>query len=377
MKSLLFVVNVDWFFLSHRLPIALTAQQKGYTVTLVAADTGKKAEIEKWGIRVIPIPFERSGTNPLHELTCIVALFKLYRRERPDVIHHVTLKASLLGALAAKLSGARNVVNAISGLGYNFTNGRRGFVQWMVRRMVEMAFRSKYFRFILQNPDDVEMIANLHLVPPQNCYLIKGSGVDLTQFAFTPTPGQATVRFLFPARILEDKGIYELIEAAALLKDRYREQAEFVLAGDCDMDNPTGIHKEKLLSMLDGNYIRWIGYRSDMLPVYQQASVVVLPSYREGLPKALIEACAIGRAIITTDVPGCRECVQNQYNGLLVPAKNAGALAAACRYFIENREAISTYGSHSRKKAEAEFGIDRVVEKTLSIYKDILSASRK
>ena len=368
MKSLFIVVNVDWFFLSHRLPIALEAQKKGYKVTIVTADTGRRTEIESYGLRVVDLPFERSGTNPLHELKCILALARIYRRERPDVIHHVTLKASLLGSIAAKLTGNNQIVNAISGLGYNFTNGRQGVVQWVVKAMIRRAFTSKHFRFILQNPDDLEMLASLDLVPRDHLYLIKGSGVDLTQFKYTISQQSDKVRFLFPARILADKGVMELIEAALMLKEKYSDCAEFILAGDCDQHNLAAISEADLKRAIDDTFVQWVGFQKNIKLKYEESSVVVLPSYREGLPKSLIEACAIGRAIITTNVPGCRECVEPGYNGLLVGAKEVAELASACEYFILHREKIEEYGRNSRLKAEKEFGIEHVVEKTLLIY---------
>lgn len=368
MKSVFIVVNVDWFFLSHRLPIALEAKRRGYRVTIIAANSGKRTEIEQYGLNYIEVPFARSGTNPLHEMRCIAMLSRLYQKHRPDVIHHVTLKASLLGSFAAKLIGQKYVVNAISGLGYSFTDNRKGVVPTVVKQMVVAAFKSRSFRFILQNPDDVELISGLKLVPRENIFLIKGSGVDLSVFYYSPVTNTSIVRFLFPARILADKGVMELIEAALILKKEYEGEAEFVLAGDCDLENPTGIGEEKLKLLIDGSYIRWIGYQKNMQTVYNQSSVVVLPSYREGLPKSLIEACATGRAIITTDVPGCRECVEENYNGLLVAAKNSKELAEACAYFIIHKNAINEFGANSRKKAEAEFGVERVVEKTLEIY---------
>jgi len=368
MKKLFIVVNVDWFFLSHRLPIALAAKGQGYEVTIVTANTGCKEEIESYGLSFIEVPFERSGTNFVHELKCIRLLRKLYRKHKPDVIHHVSLKACLLGSLAAKIVGHKNVVNAISGLGYNFTEDRGGLVQQITRGMISVAFKSKTFRFILQNHDDVDLISKLKLVPPENIVLIKGSGVDLNLYAYTELPKIDKMQFLFPARMLYDKGLNELIEAANILKSKIADKAEFILAGDCDLENLSAIKPNELQKKVDNDYIKWIGFQKNMIPVYQQASVVVLPSYREGLPKSLIETCAIGRPIITTNVPGCRECVIDGYNGRLIDVKNTEALASAILEFVDNKHPMEQYSKNSRSIAEKEFSIENVINKTIEVY---------
>jgi hypothetical protein len=163
-KNLFIVTNVDWFFLSHRLPIALAAQKEGYAVTIIAKNTGKKDEIESHGLQFIDIPFDRSGSNPFHELKCILLLYRLYKKNKPDIIHHVTLKAALLGCIAAKLSGRKNVVNAISGFGYNFTADRDGFKQKIIKNGMKWAFKSNSFHYIFQNPDDINQFVQLEYV---------------------------------------------------------------------------------------------------------------------------------------------------------------------------------------------------------------------
>lgn len=372
--KLFFVANVDWFFMSHRLPLALEALKEGDKVWLLTADTGRKQEIEALGIRFLTIPFKRSGRNPLHELRCLWLLCKYYRRYRPDVIHHITLKAALLGSLAAKLTFSRGVVNAISGLGYNFTDGRDGLLQKIVRLLIRTAFRSRRFSFILQNPDDVKTIRELHLVPPSHIHLIKGSGVDLEVFSYMPPYPKEKLHVLFPARILLDKGVMEFIEAAKSIREEAKGKVLFVLAGDCDRENLAVLREENLLPLLEQGYIEWIGFQKNMLPVYQQSDIVVLPSYREGLPKSLIEACAVGRPVVTTDVPGCRECVREGWNGFLVPAKDSGALVKSLLQLIKDGELRVLFGQNSRKLAEQEFSLTAVIEKHREIYTELASS---
>ena len=365
--KIVFVTNVDWFFISHRLPLALHAIKEGNKVYLLTADTGKKTEIESYGIKFINVPFVRSGSNPFHELKCVLILRKLYKQIKPDFIYQVTLKASLLGSLAAKLCGQKNVVNAISGLGYNFIDGRDGLLQKTIKLVIRLAYKSKNFSFIIQNPDDLAMIKRLNLVPEENVFLIKGSGIDLKEFYYKNPIENNKVRILFPARILIDKGVMEFLNAAKLIREKVNERAIFILAGSCDNNNLAVLKEEILLDYLEDGYIEWIGYQQKMFDVYVNSDIVVLPSYREGLPKSLIEACAVGRPIITTDVPGCRECVVDGYNGYLVPAKDIEKMSEYLLKLIGDSELRKELGLNSRKLAEREFSIDKVIEKTFSI----------
>ncbi|MDO5665374.1 MAG: glycosyltransferase family 4 protein [Bacteroidia bacterium] len=371
------VVNVDRFFLSHRLPLALEAVKRGYDVYLLSADTGKRKEIEAYGIKFLNVPFQRSGQNVFHEINCVRILSNYYKKFQPDIIHHVTLKATLLGSLAAKRAKISNVINAISGMGYNFTNGRNGLLQKTIKVVMNIAFKSKYFYFILQNPDDLRLMKGFNFVPESHYKLIKGSGVDLEEFSFTEAKEKDKIRILFPARILYDKGIMELIGAANSLRDKWEGKIIFILAGDCDKNNKAVIHQLDLEKLLVPGYIEWIGFRKDIISQHQQSDIVILPSYREGLPKSLIEACAIGRPIITTDVPGCRECVVDGYNGYIVPAKTVEPLAQAIDKLCASKEERIEMGRNSRKLAEKEFSIESVVEKTFSIYDETLNRDRK
>lgn len=372
-KALFIVVNVDWFFLSHRLPIALAAKEKGYRVTIVSKDTGKREEIEALGLRFINVEFERSGANPLHELRCIKILYKIYKLEKPDIIHHVTLKASLLGCLAVKLSGIKRIVNAISGFGYNFTDERTGIKQRIIRTMMNMAFKSKKFHFIFQNPDDINQFMKFNFVSESQIHLIKGSGVDLNKFTYEKPISKEKVQVILPARMLYDKGIIEFIQAAKKIKDKVVDKAEFVLVGDCDTINLSGIKEEDIKREIDVPFLNWIGFKKDIFSVIKNSDIVVLPSYREGLPKSLIEACAVGRPIVTTDVEGCRECVIEGYNGYLVPAKNIETLSEKMEDLINDPEKRTRMGLNGRILAEKNFSIDSVIREHLRIYKDLES----
>ena len=217
------------------------------------------------------------------------------------------------------------------------------------------------------------MMKQLHLAEDSHYCLIKGSGVDLDEFVYSVPLNIEPIKILFPARILYDKGIMELIYAAGILEDDYKGKVLFLLAGNCDDDNLASMSESELKKHLVPNYLEWIGFQKQMVPIYQECDIVVLPSYREGLPKSLIEACAIGRPVVTTDVPGCRECVIDNYNGFLVPAKNSDSLASALKRLIDDKELRLSFGKNSRIIAEKEFSIEKVLEKTFSIYDSIMN----
>lgn len=372
--KLFIVVNVDWFFLSHRLPIAIAAKNVGFDVTIVSLDTGRSSEIESYGLKFIDAPFTRSGTNILEELSLITFLKKLYLQHRPDLVHHVTLKPAIYGSVAARKAGIKNVINAISGLGYNFTGNRKGTKQRILNLLLKFGFKQKGLKFIFQNQDDVKVFSELNLIKDKDqIYLIKGSGVDLDKFVYSERTAGHKVNILLPARMLYDKGIVEFAKAARYLQEKYQDKACFNLAGDIDMHNPTAITEEQLNVLLSPPYLNWIGFQNMMADVLTDHDIVVLPSYREGLPKSLIEACAIGRPIITTDAPGCKECVKENYNGFLVPVKDHIRLAQRLDQLIADYELRVRMGRNSRKYAEENFSIDNVIQQTLSIYNQLLT----
>lgn len=369
-KKIAFVCNVDYFFLSHRLPLAEEAIKRGYEVFLLTKNTGLKSEIEKSGIYFIDIPFERSGKNPIHEFHCVVKLCRVYKKYNFDIIHHITLKAALLGSLAAKITRKPNVVNAISGFGYNFTNDRNGFLQKIIKILITLSFQSKAYHFILQNEDDLEQVAKMRLVPEQNLHLIEGSGIDLDKYRYSERIANDKKMFLFPARLLYDKGLKELLLVAHKLYHEYIDEIKFVLVGDIDPGNLASISVDELKTYLINDYIEWKGYQKDMYTIYCESDIVVLPSYREGLPKSLIEACAVGRPIITTNAPGCKACIWNNgENGILVEVKDTLSLEEAIVDMCSvSNEKLVAMGKSSRSLAENKFSIEEVKRRTFAIY---------
>lgn len=372
--SLLYFVTEDWYFCSHRLPLAMAALDAGYEVSVVTRESVHGDRIRSAGIKLIPSPVRRSGMSPLEEIKGLIRLVAIYRRERPDILHHVAMKPVIYGSIAALLTRCRKTVNALGGLGYVFIGSRlkARILRPVVTALFRWLFSRQGSRLVLQNADDRDLLAGVGAVDPANVVLIRGSGVDLR--SYSPVPSRdASDRpvVVLASRMLWDKGVGEFVSAARELKAQGAE-ARFVLVGDSDPDNPSAIPAETLRSWQDEEVVEWFGERHDMPEVFAQADMVVLPSYREGLPKVLIEAAACGKPIVTTDVPGCREVVVNGDNGLLVPARDAKALASAIRELLNDPVRREAMGRRGRERAEAEFGLDKVIQQTLALYRELL-----
>ena len=371
--KILFVANVDWFFISHRLVIAEEAKKNGFDVIVAAKDTGRSQEIIDKGIQFINLSFSRSGTNLIREFITLIKVFKIYYNLKPDIVHHITLKPVIYGSLIAKVLKIKGVVNAISGLGYNFTEGRKSLVQKVMLLIMKFGFNRKNVVIIFQNENDQKELTELGVIHPSNLRVrIKGSGVDLEKFHESSFPSFNRIKILLPIRMLWDKGVKELREASDILNKKYYDNVEFILSGLADEDNKAGVPASYLNDWQDGTYVKWIGHQKNMVEVYQNSHIVVLPSYREGMPKSLIEACAIGRAIVTTNAIGCRECVDEGINGLKVPVKDAQSLANAIETLVNNPNRIVEMGKASRLKAKKEFDINFVLQIHSQIYNQYL-----
>lgn len=370
-KKLFIVVNADWFFLSHRLPVGLAAKTAGWDVTVVTPDTGKQHIIREAGLKAIDLPMTRSGTNPLYEMRTLLFLVRLYRKERPDVVHHVGMKAILYGTLAAKLCKIGGVVNAISGLGSFFVEENGGLAKKLVIRALKFSHRRPNLLCIFQNHDDWDMYVRHGIIGYGQGRYIKGSGVDLHDFAYTPEPDGGKIKIILTARMIPEKGIFLLTEAAERLRQEYAGKAEFLLVGGLD-DHPGAITREQLEHVCDGDYIRWLGYRTDVKELLKQSHIVAFPSYyREGLPKSLIEADAIGRPVITTDSVGCRDTVVDGVSGFLIKPKDVDALADRLRRLIDDKPLRTRMGREARKYAEKYFDIEDVKRRHLEIYAEL------
>jgi len=373
---LLYVVNEAGFFLSHRLPLALAAARAGYDVHVATPDAPDVATIREAGLTFHPVPFSRRGAHPLTELASLYSLYRLYRSLRPDLTHHVTIKPVLYGGIVARLTRIPAMVSAISGLGHVFIakGWKAATLRFLVKRFYRIALGHPNSKVIFQNPDDERAFSTARLIQPQSAVLIRGAGVDLIRFAHSPQPvGKPLV--LFASRMLWTKGVGEFVEAASILQDAGME-ARFVLAGRIDSGNPMAVSGDQLREWNDSGTIEWWGQQDDMPDVLAQTHIVCLPtSYGEGVPKVLIEAAACGRPIVATDVPGCREVVRHNDNGLLVPANDSGALANALRQLITDPALRDRMGRRGREIVVQEFSLERVVTETLAVYRMLLAGA--
>jgi len=368
--KLLYFVTEDWFFCSHFLDRAVAAQQAGFQVSVLTRVNRHGQTILDNGINLIPLALERSKINPLREISLIKSLASLYLREHPHIVHHVALKPILYGSLAAKIAGIRAIVNAPVGMGYVFSS--KQLKARLLKPLVLLAYRLLLNPFnsvaVFENPDDLTYFEKLGIVKYSR--LIRGAGVNTLQFGSSNEPNEVPV-VLLAARMLWDKGVGEFVEAAKILQQQ-SISARFVLVGAPDKENPESINQSQLLEWQDAGIIEWWGQHEDMPQVFAQAHIVCLPSYREGLPKVLIEAAACGRPIVATDVPGCREIVRHNENGLLIPAKDPQALAVALNRLLNDAELRESMGKRGRAMVEAEFSTEYVVEQTLQLYKELL-----
>lgn len=413
-SRLLFLVTEDWYFVSHRLALARAAKEAGFDVTVITRCGAKSDAIRAAGVEVVPFGMARRGLNPLVLIREVLGVARLYRRLRPDIVHHVALRPVVVGGLAARLAGVKNVVSAIAGMGYAFAltpnpspGGReeslgnpspavgRGvggegdgsapsqpasdpYVKrgsHSARRLVGFALE-KLLRLalargtvVVQNPDDATAVARLG-VADDRIRLIPGAGVDTDRFQPRPEPEGLPVVML-ASRLLWDKGVGEFVAAAR----RLAGHARFVLVGAPDPDNPASVTEAELRAWVNEGVIEYWGQREDMAATLNAAHIVCLPSsYREGMPKVLLEAMACGRTVVTTDAPGCRECVLDGDNGLLVPVGDAGALAAAIRRLLDDPDLRRRMGARGRERAMNEFAQAIVIEATLALYRNAVVA---
>ena len=374
-RTLMFVVNVDWFFLTHRLPIALEAMRQGYQVHIATVLTNKISELEMYGFIVHPLALDRSNAGLGNALRTTAQMWQIFRAVRPDVLHLVTIKPVLLGGLVARLTGVSAVVAAVSGLGFVFlaSGAKAAGRRWLVGALYRVSLGHRNVKVIFHNADDLRCLSKVAHLPAANVAIIRGSGVDLARYARLPLPGGVPVVVL-AARLLADKGVLEFVQAARLLKQRGCN-ARFVLVGTVDTANPTSFTEADISAWVHGGVVEWWGHREDMPQVLATAQLVVLPSYREGLPKVLIEAAACGRAVVTTDVPGCRDAIDPGVTGVLVPVRNSVALADTLEILIHDPLRCKAMGDAGRALAENAFDVRQVVAAHLQIYQELIGKS--
>ncbi len=372
-RKLLYLVTEDLYFCSHRLPNACAVLDAGFEVVVATRVRNHGEQIERQGFRLIHIRLRRGSTNPFRELMSVLELIQIYRRERPDLVHHVAVKPVLYGSLAADIAGVPAVVNTLTGMGYLFKSAR--WKARLLRPIVRFGFKILLNRWrsrlVLQNSDDLRMLVEAGYIDPGRIALIRGSGVDIARFAPTPEPEGVPIAALV-SRMLWDKGAGVLVEASRRLRQR-GIPLRVVLVGEPDLENPDSIPEEQLREWCAEGVVEWWGYCDDIPSLWAQAHIAVLPtSYGEGVPKTLLEAAACERPIVATDVPGCREILRQEQNALLVPTKDPEALAEAIERLATSAELRRRLGRRGRQIVVSQFSESLVVEQTLEVYRSLL-----
>jgi glycosyltransferase involved in cell wall biosynthesis len=376
--KLLFLLTEDWYFVSHRLELAIAAREAGFDVVVATRVDRHGDRIVNAGLKLCPISFNRAGLNPLEELRTLIDVLRVYRRENPDIVHHVALKPVMYGSLVARMMGTRGIVNALGGLGYVLSSAglRAKMLRLIVAPALKFALGRTNSRLIVQNRDDRDRIVNAGLAKAGSVSLIRGAGVDPADYRQV-TVAREMPLVILPARLLREKGVGEFADAARLLHAR-GIKARFVLVGKPDLANPTSVSQSEIAAWVAEGVVEYWGWQDDMPAVFAQAQIVCLPTYYgEGLPKSLLEAAASGCAIVTTDIPGCREIVQHGVTGWLVPARDIGALTDALRQAIEQPGLREQYGATARALVASDFSMSRVASETIAIYDKLVPPDRR
>lgn len=370
LKAILFA-NTDWYLYNFRLAYAEFLQQQGWEVVFISPNGEHAQKLQAAGFRHIPFEFSRKGINPIQEKETISGIRALYEAEKPDLVHHFTIKCVIYGSLAAKETGITSIVNSITGLGYMFLSNKPHVK--VIREVVKHLYKKALddTQVIFENPDDRKLFLEMGLLNEENSNVVLGTGIDTERFVPEP-PTNSIPLTILPARMIWDKGIKEFVEAAQMIHEE-GVNARFALIGSNDTGNPTCIPFDQLTQWQKEGNVEWWGWQDDVPTVISMSHIVCLPSYREGLPKILIEAASCGRPIVTTDVPGCREVVKDDYNGYLVPEKNAKALKDALLKLINDPEKRLEMGKASRKLAIEKFSNEIVNNGIYTVYKKALS----
>jgi len=375
--KVIFFANTDWYLYNFRLALARYLREQQFEVVMLSPKGPYGPLLEREGFRWIAVEMNRLSLNPLRELALIRRISAIYAAEKPDIVHHFTIKCVVYGSLLARWHGIPSRINAVTGLGYVFSDEgvKARLLRPLVRHLIRLALRGRGSRLIVQNTDDLSAFLSAGVASAQETHLIRGSGIDTT--TFQPLRHEAEppfTRVLLASRLLWDKGIREYIEAACVLR-KQDIPVQFFLAGSPDPGNPASVPMTQVNAWRDAGVITYLGHVEDMPRLLTGMDLVVLPSYREGTPRSLLEAAACGLPIVTTDVPGCREVVKHGFNGLLVPSRDPIALAAAIHRLCRDTDERRRMGLAGREKVLNDFDQRRVLEETFAVYRQLLSAA--
>ena len=369
---MIFLCTEDWYFWSHRMPVARAARDAGFHVIVATRVQAHGERLAAEGLDVRPLAWRRKGDGLLGSLRAILAIWRLYRRERPQLVHHIALKAVVFGALAAFLAGVPRQVNAITGLGFIFVSKslRSRLTRIAILAALRLFVDRRGSHVVTHNPDDAGEITRRRAVRRERVSVIPGSGIDTGRFQPLPeSPGAIIVAMV--TRMLRQKGIETFVQAARLIHSRCPD-IRFRLVGPVDLDSPDSLDEEELRRWERAGFLDWLGPVEDVSSVWRDAHIAAFTSYREGLPLALLEAAACGRPIVSSDVPGCREVVVTGVNGFLIAPDDAAAFADAIERLARDPALRARMGREGRLRAERCFRKELIVEQTLGIYGHLL-----
>lgn len=378
--NVLLFANTGWYLYNFRRSLAESLRREGYNVILASPPDDYGPKLRALGFKWLEVPMQRRSVNPARELLLLRWLSNAMLREQIHLVHSFTLKCAIYGSLAARMAGVPGRINAVAGLGYTFTRNdpKARVIRLVANTMMKIALGGKGLKLVLQNPDDFSVFQRLNVLPPERFALIPGSGVNCERFKpdlFRKRFGNLQV--LLPARILWDKGVAEFVEAARIVRER-GGGVDFLMAGNPDEGNPTSVPLETIREWEQQGLVRWLGHVDDMAALYGRVDVVALPSYREGLPKGLIEAGACGLPLIATNVPGCKHVVEHGVNGLLVPPQAAEPLAEAVISLRDDPDLRERLGHAARRVVLEQFDERIILKHTREIYAELLGeAARK
>jgi len=367
-KKIIFLVNIDSFFLSHRLPVAKQLLLNGYEVHIATEFTKHKKMLSRMGFKTHSINFNRNSLNVFKVISPIFQIFFLIRQIKPNIIHLISLKPIILGGFVSFISPIKSMVISITGLGSMFI--RQGILYKIRENIFNLLYRVVFLfpnlKVILQNKDDLNYLVKKTNLKRNKIEIIRGSGVDLKILKFSKIPRNEPI-VLMASRIIEDKGVLEYIKSAQYLKT-HNFKGKFYLVGDIDFSNPSAIKKSTINYWHKKKIIHYVKHQVKISKIIKKSSIVVLPSYREGFPKIIMEAAACGRPVVTTNVPGCKDAIIKNITGILVPSKNYIALAKAIKDLCDNKKKLEKFGRAARKNAVENFDINYIVSRHLYIY---------
>ena len=373
MKKLLYLVNVDWFFISHRMDLAIAAKKEGYDVYVLAKDTGYSHIFSQNKINFVDIPVSRSGINPLKEFKLLLIILFKYKQINPDIVHHVALKSVIYGTIAARIFKIPTIINAITGLGYVF-NKNDSVINSCINKVILISLKlvssKPFITTILQNDYHSHILVRNRILQSFNIKIICGSGVNINIFKYLPENPVNELKVMMVSRLLWDKGVKEFVDASILSKNYNQMKFKFILIGKIDLNNKSAIPKSDVLKWVNNGLIEWWGEKmiEDIPSILAEGTIIVLPSYHEGLPKILLEAGAVGRPVVTTLIPGCKDVIKHNVNGLLVPVRDSHALSIAINYLLMNPKIRKEMGRNARNIIEKSYDLNIIVKQQLDLY---------